>query len=113
MIERKTEFHVRVDPTESGVVQIRFEKRVLDDAGNLIERTYHRTCVEPGTALDEQMVPVNAHLVQLGYETPDAVTMERMRKEVEAVHTPERVAKYKADRAAREKEARDRLDGKK
>lgn len=108
MAEKKTEHHIRVDPTWDGVVLIRFERRTIDEHGN-VTRQYHRTSIEPGTPLDAQMEPVNAHLVQLGFEVPDAATMGNMRKVVEAVHTPAVIAKFKAER---EKQERDRRGGK-
>lgn len=98
----KTEHHIRVDFNPDGIAMIRFEKRVTDAAGN-VTRTYHRTTVEPGTPLDAQMEPTIAHMVQLGFEAPDAATIGNMRKVVEAVHTPAVVAKFKADREARER----------
>ena len=79
----------------NGIIQIRFRKELVED-GKVLTSEYHRTSLQPGDDLDRQMNAVNAHLKQMGCAVVDADGIESIRRIVDAEHTPERIAAFKA-----------------
>jgi len=89
-MERVTRVN-QIEVTASGVVQVRFEKVVVD-GDRVIASAWHRTVFEPGTDFESQMELVNANLVTLG-EAP-CEDVEALRSHVSLAHTPERIEAF-------------------
>jgi hypothetical protein len=51
----------QIEVLADGHIQVRFALE-LADSGKVIDRTWHRTTVEPGGDVDAQIAAVNAHL---------------------------------------------------
>jgi hypothetical protein len=98
MIEKKTVFS-QVECTKDGTTQIRFEKQIVDN-GNVIAMEYHRTVLDPGVNLAEQLALVNTHLATMGYPPAPADVVARVQAIVGVEHTPERIAAFRAARTA-------------
>lgn len=64
MIEKQTVLD-QIEITRSGAVQLRFALLLVED-GNEIDSRWHRTIIEPGQDIDQQIKLVNAHLAQMG-----------------------------------------------
>lgn len=90
---------VRADPDEHDVVQIRFTEQTLNDAGEVIATRHHRTSVEPGESLAAIMPHVERHMAELGFPPAPAERITSLGGVIAQAHTPERVAKFKAERA--------------
>lgn len=104
MIEKQIRFS-QLEVTESGAIQVRLEKQLVEN-GKVLAREYHRTVIEPGTDTDAQMAAVNAHLGAMGYPPAEAEAVERVKRIVAVEHTPERVQKFRDERARLEAELR-------
>ena len=89
---------VRADPDEHDVVQIRFTEQTLNDAGEVIATRHHRTSVEPGASLNAIMPHVQHHMAQVGFTPAPVERVASLGELIAKVHTPERVAKFKAER---------------
>lgn len=81
---------------EAGHIEVQLGKRIVDDGGQVIANEYHRTAIEPGTSVEDQMAAVNAHLVKMGWPAASAEVMARLQRVAELEHTPEVVAKAKS-----------------
>ncbi len=90
---------VHAEPDESGTVFIRFTEQEIDGAGNVIATRHHRASVEPGGRLDDVMPHVERHMDELGFTPPPAERVASLGSLIAKVHTPELVAKFRADRA--------------
>lgn len=90
----------QVEITDLGILQIRFEKQVVGDDGNVMARQYHRLTLDPGENLDEKMAHVNRHLEQMGFPPTEVAAVERVRAVVAVEHTPQRIAKFRTDQEA-------------
>lgn len=99
-METKKVVFSQIEICAPGVIQVRFEKLILD-GDKVLSREYHRTSLEPGVPLDAQMAAVNSHLAQMGFPAPAEDVIERVRKIVDAEHTPARVAAFRAAAEAR------------
>lgn len=99
MIEKKTVIdHIGV--TRAGHIEIRFGLLLLED-GEEISRQWHRTVIEPGADIDNVIAMVNTHLTtRMRANEIDAGRMPLLKNLCRLVHTPEVVAKYRADLAA-------------
>lgn len=98
MLEKKTVLN-QVEILPSGVVQVRFEKLIVE-AGKVLRSEWHRTTIEPGVDVDEQIAVVNGHLAALG-EAP-VEDYQLAKDHAKVAHTPERVKKFRDERARRE-----------
>lgn len=85
----------KIQRTENGILLVRILK---SDGG------WHRTAIEPGEDVDRTMAAVNAHLRAMGCEpcADYAPLVAEARKQ----HTPELVAKFKAERERNERAAK-------
>ena len=90
---------VRADPDEHGIVLIRFTEQTLNDKGEVIETRHHRTSVEPGASLAAIMPHVERHMSELGFPPAPVERVASLGELIAKVHTPERVAKFKDERA--------------
>lgn len=105
MIEKKTIID-QIEITRGGTIQIRFAKCFVED-GKIIGYEWHRTTVDPGVDVDAQLAVVDIHLPQIGAapitDEPalSAITKSQLKQVMAQIHTPELVAKYKADLVAR------------
>lgn len=96
-----------IDQTEvpdHNIIQVRFGKIIVDDDGEEIV-TYHRTCIEPGVDVDEQIAAVTAHLARPdmgGYPAPDTTDVDKLKSIVKIVHTPDVIKAHKKREAARQ-----------
>jgi hypothetical protein len=81
--------------TQSGVIQIRLRKEVVED-GNVIAFEYHRTCIEPGVDPDAHLALVNVHLNALGFPAVDEEGIDSIRRLVKAEHNARVIEDWKA-----------------
>jgi hypothetical protein len=76
----------------SQIVQVRFIKE---------DGAYHRTTIEPGVSVDDQIAAVNAHLAKMKCKPVEIGGIDRIREFVAAAHTPDVVEQWlKAKRRA-------------
>jgi hypothetical protein len=94
---------VRADPGEGGLILIQFTEQTLNAAGAVIATRHHRTSLEPGVSLDAQMEAVTAHMKQLDFTPAPAERIADLARVVAEVHTPARIAAFRAERAQRER----------
>lgn len=92
----------QIEVTRDGVVQVRMLKCFFDD-GNIIghpDPAYHRTIVEPGVSVDDQMAAVEMHLIGLGAPLDNQAGIERATLDsfVATAHTPAVIAKHQAEK---------------
>jgi len=97
MLEKRTVVD-RIEVDRDGVMCIRLTKEVLED-GNIIASTYHRTLIEPGASIDDQMATVNADLVGLNAAEATASDIGRLKAVAATVHTDTVIAAYEQERA--------------
>ena len=94
----------------TGRVFMRFKKQIVDGE-NIIELGFHRSVVEPGTDVDEQMAHVNSSLVSMNAAPVDVSQIDALKQHTVVAHTEEKVemfaemrrveaAKLAADQAA-------------
>lgn len=98
MIQKKSVFE-SLDIAPSGIVQIRIGIVVLD-GDEIIARKNHRSMIEPGIAVSDQMTMVNAHLASMNEPEVGADEIARLDAIVAVVHTPEVIAAYQAAQEA-------------
>lgn len=96
MIEKKTIID-QIEVTRTGHVQIRFGLLVLEDDVELASQ-WHRTSVEPGGNVDNQLAAVNAHLQQMNKAQIETTDIPKLKQIVALAHDPETVAKFKTKR---------------
>lgn len=100
MIERKTVVEqIEVKP-ETGHLQVRFVKLLIED-GAEIHRGYHRIVLEPDMDLTEAARLVNASLAQLGEAAVEDFHWERVKRHADLARTPEVVEKWTQQKEAR------------
>lgn len=85
----------QIECTGAGVVQIRFNKLLLEN-GVVLASQYHRCSLAPGENVDAVIAVVNAHLEQMGAAKVEDSEWGRVRKVVAAYHTPELIAAYES-----------------
>lgn len=97
-LEKRTTVN-QIEITESGTIQVRIAKRVVD-GDQVFSSEWHRTAFDPTTDIDAQMAAVNAHLAQMGWPAvPDADT-QKIKDHANVARTPEVVKAYEAQQAA-------------
>ena len=89
-MERVTRVN-QIEVQENGVVQVRFQKAVLDNEA-VVASSWHRTVFEPGVDFDAQMALVNESLRFMGEAVCEDV--EALRAHVSLAHTPEKVTAF-------------------
>ena len=94
MIEKRTVVDQR-EVMQSGIIQIRFRKEIVED-GKVLSYQYHRTTLQPGDDLDAQMRVVNAHLERMDCKPVE--DYESVRRIVAAEHTAEVKAAFLSGR---------------
>ena len=82
MLEKKTIVD-QLEITRTGAVQVRLGLLIVDD-GREVDCKWHRTVIEPGGLVDEQMAAVNAHLEQMGRLPVDDAGIAYIKKFVAA-----------------------------
>lgn len=84
MLSKRTVVDKR-EITESGVIQVRLRKEVVED-DNVLAFEYHRFCVSPGEDLSVILAAVNAHLLSTGSLAVDAAGTASIQRIVDAEH---------------------------
>lgn len=86
--------------TRGGTLQVRMVKVLVDDDGVVHNLGNHRTSIEPGVGVDFVLGEVNRHLgeMQMGAVPEDETPT--LRSLVALLHTPAKVAEFRAERAA-------------
>lgn len=92
MAEKRTVVS-QIEITESGAIQLRLEKQVIENGEVLVTR-YHRTVIEPGIDVADQVAEVNRHIVSTGDKALGANELERIKRMAAVVHTPEVVTAF-------------------
>lgn len=87
----------RIEILANGIIQLRFKKQVVED-GNALSFEYHRTSLEPGVPLANQMEAVNNHLAAMGWPAVSPRDIARIQAHVAVAHTPDVVAAFAAAR---------------
>jgi hypothetical protein len=103
MLTKKTILD-QIEITRNGTIQLRFAKLVLENEEEISSR-WHRTVINPGTSVEEQLAHVNDHLMQMGEEPVTFADVNKIQAVVDIVHVPEFVAKYQAEKEAADVEA--------
>lgn len=83
----------QIEVTRDGTLQIRLVCQVVDGATVLVSH-YHRTVLEPGVALADQIAAVNAHLANMARAPVTPAEVARIAKIAAAAHTPEVVEAF-------------------
>ena len=86
----------QIEITQSGHIQARFRKEVVED-DKVLAFEYHRAVIECGGDCDGQIAAVNAHLKALGCDTVSNADIAAIKKHACAAWTPERLEKASAD----------------
>lgn len=89
----------RIEMNANATIGIRLALMIVDD-GAEISRRYHRTVIEPGTPVSEQMALVNDHLSQMNQSAVSAQDIARIEQVAVVVHTEDVIAAFVAVRAA-------------
>ena len=89
----------KVDVTPDGPILLRFRKEEVTD-GVVTSWEYHRTAVDPGVSLVDQMAAVNAHLKRIGWPEVAARDLSPAQTVVDREHTPTRVAAFQTVKEA-------------
>jgi hypothetical protein len=105
MIQKNTVVD-QIEITREGVIQVRMITQIVEN-GVVLASKYHRTCVEPGVSVDDQMAVVNAHLIAMGKAPCAAPELSRVKVVADAVHTESTVEAYRAEITARQTTGRD------
>ena len=98
MISKRTIVDKR-EIVQGGIIQVRFRKEIVED-GKVLAFEYHRTSLEPGTSLANQMAAVNDHLEKMGHAPVDDDGVASIRRIMDVEHTPEAVEKFRLSRIA-------------
>ena len=83
----------QIEITETGAVQIRFAKRIVE-SGKVLSTEWHRTCIDVGRDVVGQIAAVNAHLLQMGWPELPADTATTIAQYTSVAWTPEIVAAF-------------------
>ena len=97
-LEKRTSVN-QIEITESGTIQVRIAKRVVD-GDQVFSSEWHRTVFDPITDIDAQMAAVNAHLAQMGWPEVPAADTQKIKDHAVVAHTPEVVKAFIAQQAA-------------
>lgn len=100
-IEKRT-ICSQIEITESGTIQVRLLKQLVEDGRPLPGAEPHRLTLEPGLSLQETMAVVNGHLDKMGFPELASHEIARVARYVDLEHRPEIVqahAAFKAERA--------------
>ena len=98
---RKTVLDEITIKAASGVLLFRFDKQIVDDAtGEVVSSQFHRTSLEPGVSLDQQMAAVNAHLLSMGVPAVEGKELEVIQPMIALVQTPEKIQAFVDMKAA-------------
>lgn len=98
MIEHKTIID-QIEITRIKTIQIRFGL-LLVDGDTELSCQWHRTVIEPGVAVDDQIKAVNQHLQKMGRQACALSELTVLKTVVTTIHTPTVIAEYQAMRAA-------------
>jgi hypothetical protein len=93
MIEKQTIID-QIEITRNKTIQIRLGLLLIED-GKEISCAWHRTSIEPGTSIDDQMAAVNAHLQQMGKSPVALEKLAEIKQVASIMHTPAVVAEHK------------------
>ena len=86
----------QIEVTQNGTIQVRMHK--LSSDGDVIGN--HRTSIEPGGSVDNQLASVNTHMATENYAPVSAGDIARVQAIADAAWTPEVIAAYEAARNA-------------
>lgn len=93
-MKKQTVFN-QLEMNEDGLIQIRFQKQFVDDDGSVTALGWHRTILEPGGNIDEQLSSADANLKAMGEGgLKETAGLDAVRRVVETVHTPEAIAEF-------------------
>lgn len=96
-IEKRTVID-QIEIASTGVIGIRLGLLIVED-GEVIDRKWHRTIIEPGIDAEAQIAAVNSHMESMGRPHIDQGGLCAQLKGVTSlVHTKDRVAAFKAAR---------------
>lgn len=95
----------QIEVTPNGTLQIRLDKQVVEDDA-VLSREYHRTVLEPGIKVDDQVGAVNAHLFLMGWPPIDEATVERIRRIAKVEHTRDVVKAHRSGQKVAAENAR-------
>ena len=93
MIEKQTVID-QIEIVRDSAIQLRLGLLLLED-GVTIDCKWHRTRINPGDDLDQQMKEVNAHLVSMGKLPLPDKALDTVRKIIKLIHTPTVVKEYR------------------
>lgn len=83
----------QIEITKDGHIQIRMRKQVVDE-GSIFELGFHRTIIECGGNIDEQMILVNAHLNQMGFGSISEKEISEIKQHAQIAFTPGRIQAF-------------------
>lgn len=87
MIEKKTIVD-KIEIARDGTMQIRLGLLIVED-GVELDCKWHRTAVEPGVSVDNQMELCNAHLISMGRSPADTSEIKKIKDISTLVQTAE------------------------
>lgn len=87
----------RIELTPSNIIQLRFLLEDVDN-GRVVSSAYHRTSLEPGILLVDQIATVNTHLFVMGWPTIPLRDQNQIALMVTREHTPVVIATFNAAR---------------
>jgi len=92
MIEKKSIVD-QIEITRDGSIQIRIALLLVED-GVELDSKWHRTRVEPGASVEDQMAAVNQHLVSMGKAPVDTAALLPVKRVAALIQTPDVVQAY-------------------
>jgi hypothetical protein len=92
MITKRTIIDV-IEITRIGHIQIRFRKELVED-GKVLSSDYHRTSIEIGGSIDQQMAAVNTHLQAMGWPAVETSEYAEVKEYAKIKWTPAKVAEW-------------------
>lgn len=96
-IEKQTVLN-QIEITETGVVQVRLGLRIVEDDVEIASQWY-RSSIEPGVDVDECVAAINKTLSAQGKKTLREADETKIKLVVDAIHTEQTVADFRAARA--------------
>lgn len=84
----------QIEVSEHGHIHVRIAKQIAD-GGAVLSSEYHRTSIECGGDVAEQMATINAHLEKMGWPPVDGSQIDRVSAIASADWTPARRAAWK------------------
>lgn len=85
----------QIEITNSGIIQVRLAKQIVDGAA-VISSEWHRTGVSVGGDVDAQFAAVAADLGGLGWPPVNPADIQRVKDHAAVAWTPEVIAAAKA-----------------